>query len=285
MAKILRCPACGALWRFDDVEADETLRCGECGTVFSLSKAETASVDDVRLEEALRAKIAPEDPAAKGEAAMSALAEDLAEFDSRAEAPAKSGGFGILKALVALLLLVVLAAAALLYFHRPVLQQMPALRVIYQDVCRTLPCPGFVWFEPAAITVTGRLEEIPAIAPAETPATDANAANGTNGTSGANTTAGAAPAAPADAPVPVVVALTIANTTDRPQYLPTLEVKLLDPAGDTIAQRLLEPADYGYPQTPAVLAAGDSVATRVTVTTPLPHGASNVAVKAVDPLL
>lgn len=254
MAKILRCPACGALWRFDDVEADETLRCGECGTVFSLSKAETASVDDARLEEALRAKIAPEDPAVKGEAAMSALAEDLAEFDSRAEAPAKSGGFGILKALVALLLLVVLAAAALLYFHRPVLQQMPALRVIYQDVCRTLPCPGFVWFEPAALTVTGRLEAIPAIAPAETP-------------------------------VPVVVALTIANTTDRPQYLPTLEVKLLDPAGDTIAQRLLEPADYGYPQTPAVLAAGDSVATRVTVTTPLPHGASNVAVKAVDPLL
>lgn len=274
MAKILRCPACGALWRFDDVEADEKLRCGECGTVFSLSKAETASVDDARLEEALRAKIAPEDPAVKGEAAMSALAEDLAEFDSRAEPPAKSGGFGILKALVALLLLVVLAAAALLYFHQPVLQQMPALRVIYQDVCRTFPCPGFVWFEPAALTVTGRLEAIPAIAPAETPATDANAATGTN-----------AAATPADAPVPVVVALTIANTTDRPQYLPTLEVKLLDPAGDTIAQRLLEPADYGYPQTPAVLAAGDSVATRVTVTTPLPHGASNVAVKAVDPLL
>ncbi len=278
MAKILRCPACGALWRFDDVEADETLRCGECGTVFSLSKAETASVDDARLEEALRAKIAPEDPAEKGEAAMSALANDLAEFDSRVEPPARSGAFGILKALVALVLLVVLAAAALLYFHRPVLQQMPALRVIYQDVCRTFPCPGFVWFEPAALTVSGRLEAVPAIAPAETPATDANAANAT---------AGAAPtgATSADAPVPVVVALTIANTTDRPQYLPTLEVKLLDPAGDTIAQRLLEPADYGYPQTPAVLAAGDSVATRVTVTTPLPHGASNVAVKAVDPLL
>ncbi len=276
MAKILRCPACGALWRFDDVEADETLRCGECGTVFSLSKAETASVDDARLEEALRAKIAPEDPAVKGEAAMSALADELAEFDSRAEPPAASGGFGILKALVAFLLLVVLAAAALLYFHRPVLQQMPALRVIYQDVCRTLPCPGFVWFEPAALTVTGRLEAVPAIAPEETPATVANA---TSGMSGANASA------PADAPVPVVVAITIANTTDRPQYLPTLEVKLLDPAGDTIAQRLLEPADYGYPQTPAVLAAGDSVATRVTVTTPLPHGASNVAVKAVDPLL
>ena len=276
MAKILRCPACGALWRFDDVEADETLRCGECGTVFSLSKAETASVDDARLEEALRAKIAPEDPAVKGEAAMSALADELAEFDSRAEPPAASGGFGILKALVVLLLLVVLAAAALLYFHRPVLQQMPALRVIYQDVCRTLPCPGFVWFEPAALTVTGRLEAVPAIAPEETPATVANA---TSGMSGANASA------PADAPVPVVVAITIANTTDRPQYLPTLEVKLLDPAGDTIAQRLLEPADYGYPQTPAVLAAGDSVATRVTVTPPLPHGASNVAVKAVDPLL
>lgn len=276
MAKILRCPACGALWRFDDVEADETLRCGECGTVFSLSKAETASVDDARLEEALRAKIAPEDPAVKGEAAMSALADELAEFDSRAAPPAASGGFGILKALVVLLLLVVLAAAALLYFHRPVLQQMPALRVIYQDVCRTLPCPGFVWFEPAALTVTGRLEAVPAIAPEETPATVANA---TSGMSGANASA------PADAPVPVVVAITIANTTDRPQYLPTLEVKLLDPAGDTIAQRLLEPADYGYPQTPAVLAAGDSVATRVTVTTPLPHGASNVAVKAVDPLL
>lgn len=276
MAKILRCPACGALWRFDDVEADETLRCGECGTVFSLSKAETASVDDARLEEALRAKIAPEDPAVKGEAAMSALADELAEFDSRAEPPAASGGFGILKALVAFLLLVVLAAAALLYFHRPVLQQMPALRVIYQDVCRTLPCPGFVWFEPAALTVTGRLEAVPAIAPEETPATVANA---TSGMSGANASA------PADAPVPVVVAITIANTTDRPQYLPTLEVKLLDPAGDTIAQRLLEPADYGYPQTPAVLAASDSVATRVTVTTPLPHGASNVAVKAVDPLL
>lgn len=276
MAKILRCPACGALWRFDDVEADETLRCGECGTVFSLSKAETASVDDARLEEALRAKIAPEDPAVKGEAAMSALADELAEFDSRAAPPAASGGFGILKALVAFLLLVVLAAAALLYFHRPVLQQMPALRVIYQDVCRTLPCPGFVWFEPAALTVTGRLEAVPAIAPEETPATVANA---TSGMSGANASA------PADAPVPVVVAITIANTTDRPQYLPTLEVKLLDPAGDTIAQRLLEPADYGYPQTPAVLAAGDSVATRVTVTTPLPHGASNVAVKAVDPLL
>ena len=163
MAKILRCPACGALWRFDDVEADETLRCGECGTVFSLSKAETASVDDARLEETLRAKIAPEAPAVKGEAAMSALADELAEFDSRAEPPAASGGFGILKALVAFLLLVVLAAAALLCFHRPVLRQMPALRVIYQDVCRTLPCPGFVWFEPAALTVTGRLEAVPAI--------------------------------------------------------------------------------------------------------------------------
>ena len=97
------------------------------------------------------------------------------------------------------------------------------------------------------------------------------------------------PPGPAAAPtrevarrLPVVTAR-LSNTSELPQALPILEMKLLDAAGETLAQRVLEPADYGFGGRDAV-APGADVAVRLTVTTPLPYDASSAVVKAVSAL-
>lgn len=79
MTRIVRCPACGALWKCPD-EAAETLRCGECRHTFVLARAETVEVDDDALARVVAARRAPEE---KKEAQMAKIAEDLSDFHAR----------------------------------------------------------------------------------------------------------------------------------------------------------------------------------------------------------
>ena len=158
--------------------------------------------------------------------------------------------------LVTLLALVVLSASGLLLGHKTVLGTMPQLRPVYEEVCMKAPCPGFVWQNAAAFKVTAEIER-----PLET-ADDADREVARR--------------------LPVVTAR-LSNTSELPQALPILEMKLLDAAGETLAQRVLEPADYGFGGRDAV-APGADVAVRLTVTTPLPYDASSAVVKAVSAL-
>lgn len=88
MAKVLRCPACGALWRVKDDFAEPTVRCSECQAIFSADKMENVIVPDEKLDERLNQQAAAQNPsqtsAESGEATMTALAGSLAEFDARA---------------------------------------------------------------------------------------------------------------------------------------------------------------------------------------------------------
>lgn len=286
MAKVIRCPACGALWRLPDGEAAQKLRCGQCGAVFQADRAESALVPDAALDalaakaerEALAAAAgaagraepsigslrgaapayapgdaSPAASAAAGEAAMTKIAADMQGFSSpdALNIPYEPNRGSAIKAWIAGILgaaaVAAAAAGALLYWHEPVLEAAPALRVLYERVCGMAPCPGFVWAEPSAFAFRAQL----------------------------------APIEGTDARHPAVD-VEIRNTSAHPQRLPIIEMKLLDPAGDTIAQRILEPAEYGFPQKPAVLPAGESVRTVVRVQTALPYDAASAAVAAVD---
>ena len=281
MAKILRCPACGALWRLAGKTLPARCRCGQCGTVFSTDKAETAEVDDEKLkariaereaqlarEEARRAREAAQ--AREGEALMTKIAADMSSFEGgaapeaaaaakglHAEPPAdmpevrptKSGSaigrfFAVLFGIAALLAIGVCAA---LYFHEPILKSVPYLRPVYEKVCTQAPCPGFVWaqrkaFEGTAEVVIGETDDL------ERPD----------------------------------VRITLRNTSAHPQRMPIIELKILDPAGDTIVQRILEPAEYGIAAQPAVLPAGETVDVLVHVETPLPYDAAGASVSPVE---
>ena len=204
-----------------------------------------------------------QEEAREGEAVMSRIADSLTDFDARTEAPeappaaepaprapeSAERSHGVLWTLVTLLALVVLSAAGLLLGHKTVLGTMPQLRPVYEEVCMKAPCPGFVWQNAAAFKVTAEIER-----PLET-ADDADRE----------------------------VAPRLSNTSELPQALPILEMKLLDAAGETLAQRVLEPADYGFGGRD-VVAPGADVAVRLTVTTPLPYDASSAVVKAVSAL-
>lgn len=278
MAKVIRCPACGALWRLAENEAAEKLRCGQCGAIFQADRAESAIVPDEALDalaekaarDALAAasaaagrtepSLAPIDgaeaaksPAAAGEAEMSKIAADMQDFSSPDALdipfPNEKGSavkcwiIGILGAAA----VAAAAAGALLYWHQPVLEAAPALRVLYERVCGVAPCPGFVWSDASAFAFRAQLAQIE----------------------------GSDPRHPA-------VDVEIRNQSAHPQRLPIIEMKILDPAGDTIAQRILEPAEYGFPQKPAVLPAGESARAVVRVGTELPYDAASAAVSAVD---
>ena len=78
------------------------------------------------------------------------------------------------------------------------------------------PCPGVGWQNAAAFKVTAEIER-----PLET-ADDADREVARR--------------------LPVVTAR-LSNTSELPQALPILEMKLLDAAGETLAQRVLVPAD------------------------------------------
>ena len=234
MTRIVRCPACGALWKCPE-EASETLRCGECRHTFVLAKAETVDLEtvddpDVMLQvlRVVRARETPE-PAAPVRAT------------APAEKPRKGG------ALYALLGLVGLAGAltaGVLYFHDPILRQFPPLRGVYENVCRTLPCPGFAWSDVRAFEIRGELAQ-------------------------------------ADSPRNVRIEIT--NASDRPQILPLLEVRLLNSADETLAQRLFEPADYGFAEE-NVLRPGETVRVEAELEVDAELPVRGVRVTAVTPI-
>ena len=51
MARIIRCPSCGTLWRLEGA-AEENYLCSACGREFSAASAQTVEVDDQALDAA-----------------------------------------------------------------------------------------------------------------------------------------------------------------------------------------------------------------------------------------
>ena len=73
MARIIRCPSCGALWRLEGA-AEENYLCSACGREFSAASAQTVEVDDQALDAALA-----ELKAKKSEAAQAAPRQPMTE--------------------------------------------------------------------------------------------------------------------------------------------------------------------------------------------------------------
>ncbi len=217
MAKIFRCPACGALWKVGNDFSGSRLQCSECHTVFSSDKAEMLEVDDERLAARLAAlrpaPAAPREPELRTEETFSSIADELSAFESRTGGvyipPKHRSAFGWVAPLIGFVAFVALATEAALWAHSYVLAQFPVLTPVYEKVCRRLPCPGFAWQDAHAIKVTATL-----------------AADMVN-------------------PHQVVVSLGLTNQSQYAQRLPSLELRFLDAAGDTLAQKLLDPGSYG----------------------------------------
>lgn len=302
MARILRCPACGALWRVDLDDDSAQLRCGECGTVFASAKAETLEVDDEALDDALARRAAAVAAAAAAE--TNAQTEQDADASLKAE-PTLSGDplstdapstedsddveaqtqpqprrnplWGLLGSAAVLALL----AGGALMTADAIVREVPALRPAFQAVCGQLPCPGLAWQDAKAWTLTGEI--VPTAVDAATEAT-------AEGSAGANTSADAhtAPSASAQPVQSVQVRIRFENASERTLLLPLVEVKLLDAAGTPIAERLVEPADLGFAtvdgNAPRLAPQGRTEAL-LTITTPLPIAPVSVALKAWDPQL
>lgn len=161
--------------------------------------------------------------------------------------PKRSPVRTFLLAVLVLVLLLIASASAFLMMHGFVLAQAPFLRPVYENVCTKVPCPGFVWSDVKAFRAEASLE-----------------------------------GAPQSGLLRPTARVTLTNATDLPQQLPVLEIKLLDPAGDTLASRVLEPAEYGFPQKPAVLPAGESASTSIAFKETLPHEAAGIAVRPIS---
>lgn len=250
MATIIKCPACGALWRLDEKSAGEPqYRCGGCGRVFEAGKAERLTVPDAELDR-LTAEARAAEPEDVPPMPSAADARPTAEFSADPHAAVYVPKRSPVKAFLFLLVLIVCTcaacASAFLMMHEFVLAQAPFLRPVYENVCSKVPCPGFVWRDASAFRTSSTLAEDPELGFRR----------------------------------PVLNA-TILNASAHPQALPVLEVKLLDPAGEVLVTSVLEPAQYGFPQKPAVLPAGESVKAEVRFKTTLPHDASEAAVRPV----
>lgn len=277
MALIIRCPSCGALWRVSQLPG-ERLRCSACRHDFEPGDARTAELSDEALDRELarKAEAAAQarHEAQKAQAAaepkvlrqaplfatdrareLNAPSEEHApmpQFDEKdagsgAPMPAiyrtKKSGISTFFLFIGIVIVAAFAsAAACLLMHDFVLAQAPYLRPVYEKVCGQLPCPGFVWNDARAFRAEASLSPDPNLGMIR----------------------------------PVAV-IRLTNASEHPQLLPVLELKYLDPAGDVLAQRVLDPSDYGYPQQPAVLPAGESLETRLTLKDPLEFAAASAA--------
>ncbi len=274
MVKVLRCPACGALWRLSTDQKPQLLRCSECGSVFPEGKAEHVEVDEALLDVRLAREHANEavlqQKSDEADVTMSRLAEELSDFDAghttdkpeekeltpdiRTSPQTKKSS--ALWGLLLILALLILCATGLLFGHKYVLKSVPQVRSLYENVCTKVPCPGFVWTNSDAFTVT-----------AEIAAPDLTVNDLESEMSSI---------------MPVVLAQ-IKNHSLHPQYLPILELKLIDAAGETIAQRILEPSEYGFAKE-SILLPNDSCSARLSILTPLPYQAHEAVVTPVSDL-
>ena len=159
MARIIRCPSCGALWRLEGA-AEENYLCSACGREFSAASAQTVEVDDQALDAALAelkakkseaAQAAPRQPMTEPRFATK-VAQELntpttaekneppAQFDEKeagrgAPMPAiyrtKKSGLGSFLLFVCILLCAAVGAAcAFLMMHQFVLSQAPYVRPV-----------------------------------------------------------------------------------------------------------------------------------------------------------
>lgn len=274
MARILRCPACGALWRVDLEDASAQLRCGECGTVFASAKAETLDVDDEVLDEALAARTASDGAdgadatfAASDAEPADALAEtEPADTEASASEPETKPRSNPLWGLLGTAAVLGLAVGGVLWSADAIVQSAPALRPAFQAACGTLPCPGFAWMDAKAWTVSGEIVDAAQITATPVPLGAAGESQAT----------------------PLQVRIRFENATGRTLLLPLVEVKLLDAAGTPIVERLVEPADLGFAtvggDAPRLAPQGRTEAL-LTITTPLPVKPTGLALKAWDPQL
>lgn len=251
MAKILRCPACGALWQLDERDAAKRYRCLACNAVFEASKAEILTVPDEALADRISAQEKRNEssaPSPQSEALMTKLAEEMEPFDAPGAAEPKGNALGAFaKGTAAVLLVLAAAAAGLLYGNRAVLDAVPLMRPVYESVCGALPCPGFYWANPSSFRIEAEL----------TSSTDGD-------------------------PLRPIVSLRLRNESAHPQALPIVELKLLDPAGDVIAQRVLEPDRYGHAESPAVAEPGIETTGQVIFRDPLPYAPASAAAAPVE---
>ncbi len=236
MVTVIRCPACGALWEAPSPLEKPQLRCSACQTLFHFEKAESVVVDKAQLMASQAAHLAevekekekevpptvvvpekkPDEktPPVLDEAALTELAADVQDFEARTpEAPPKRSGFA---ALWTLLMLLAAGYVALVFFHKPLFEQVPALAPLYDTVCtRFVPCQNFVRRQSAQIAATVRVKS--------TGDVDVNG----------------------EVRYHPVLEATIQNQDTYPEHFPAMNLALLDAAGSIVAQRVLEPRDYG----------------------------------------
>lgn len=234
MVTVIRCPACGALWEAPSPLEKPQLRCSACQTLFHFEKAESVVVDKAALMERQQAHVtaqaqeqakAKTDGAeSKGEGAVKApvldetalktLAADVQDFEARTEVeeePKRSWFAG----LWVFLMIVAAGFVGLIFFHKPLFNQVPALAPLYDTVCTTLPCQNFVRSQSALVKASVRVKDMGEV--------------------------------DVDGQVrfhPVLVA-TILNTDTYAEHFPSMNLVLKDAAGTIVAQRVLDPSDYG----------------------------------------
>lgn len=333
MVKVIRCPACGALWRLDEPNDHRNLICGQCSSTFDGTRAEAVTVSEEGLSQLMQASaaayappqtaavdvsqtlrqvgvhlqsapamraypatpsapmatpaatpvaapapmatpnvaaapatvaptttlsepsmptpaptpvatpsVAPTEPSLPKvgttpaeptltpsaptpvPAAQSALPrlDDLAPQPRPSiEVPAQKGGWMsfFIGLIFTLFVLLVLAAGAI-FENQWVLNQVPALRPVYEKICAKVTCPNFVWSQSQALEIRTTLE-------------------------------------PTSTKESQVVDLEIYNPLSIPVQLPTLNVELVDPAGTPLSQRLLEARDYHLSDSSGYLKPGE----------------------------
>ena len=247
MPVIVRCPSCGALWRLP-ADASARLRCSECGASFEAARAEAVELSDAQYD-ALMQKVEPahsgavEPPAAPTPTPKAAPSIEEKTPEKEDMPAAASRSAGTI--LIALAGLVALLAVGASVCNGPLLAGAPWLRPAYEKYCGLVPCPGFVWSQAQAFSMRAEVSDM-------------------NETS-------------------VTVSLAIENRSEHPQSLPLIEIHLLDAAGDTLAQRLLEPAELGFAATDYLSPQGMA---KVRADVPIPEGlpVTSASAKAVAPL-
>jgi predicted Zn finger-like uncharacterized protein len=220
-----RCPSCHTVF---DVDAEALLarageaRCGHCESAFDAIAERLVPGGD----ETSRAPLFLDAPvAATPSVEVDEQATDL-PFEVPADLPPlepspgdalhiddalaeRRGHRGFVYGLLAILLLVALAAQLAWLKRERLLAEFPQLEI----VCDHLPCRPDVVHQPDAYRVVSR-----AITPTQ------------------------------NQPGSLTLSATIRNDAEHPQYLPDIQLSLLDNNGSILARRRLSPDEYLYPR-------------------------------------
>lgn len=215
-----RCPECQTAFRIALAQLkahDGLVRCGRCDSVFraDLHLFAPPSGEISQPEEAAEAEAYIElEPDAEGSAP-----EDRADIPVMSDLSLLRPQRRLLRAVLGLIALISLSALLLgqfAYFYRDELAQIPSIRPILVQFCKSLQC------ELAALG-TGALPELARTTIAPHPRY-ANALR---------------------------IRATLANRTDQPLTFPWMQVSLTDSDGKVLARRTFAPRDYLEPSSTA----------------------------------